>query len=143
MLDQALSRKALEWLANGEKNPASETLAMWLAFGVRKLVAGHPPHPRTPSDFDRCLGLLAECPELRERLPHLSTLSPAWAALGANWRELEDQHLHEVGLGFTKGPFAMRTYAALQDVLAGGSGAPTSSVEALHTVCAAALRRAA
>lgn len=46
-------------------------------------------HPRDPSDFGRCLTLLEAAPELREQLPEMSKESAQWAALVANWDELE------------------------------------------------------
>lgn len=56
-------------------------------------------HPHDPDDFKRCLWLLDACPELRENLSRLSEHGPEWAALVANWDELEALFCEEFPTG--------------------------------------------
>lgn len=56
-------------------------------------------HPRDPADLGRCLRLLNLEPECRKRLPEMSAASPEWAALIANWRELERLYYLEYPTG--------------------------------------------
>ena len=69
-------------------------------------------YPHDPSDFNRCLGLLDACPELRERLPEMADTGPEWAALVAHWDELEALLREEAPTG--QGP---RLWARMQELL--------------------------
>lgn len=69
-------------------------------------------YPHDPSDFNRCLGLLDACPELRERLPEMADTGPEWAALVANWDELEALFLEEAPTGLCP-----RLYARMKEVM--------------------------
>src|SRR5690348_9189841 len=106
--------RTLEWLANGETGMSSETMAFWLGFGVKPECISH---PYDPDDLDRCLRLLFVVPEMRPHLQKMAELSEAWKRLIAHWDEIEQSHLDEVGLGWTKGRAAPKTYALMQEVL--------------------------
>lgn len=107
-------QRTIEWLANGETGTSSETMAFWLAFGIRGRWAST---PSDPSDLDRCLRLLDHVPEMRPHLHKMSELSDDWKKLVERWDEIERSHLDEVGLGWTKGNSAPRTYKLMNDVL--------------------------
>lgn len=104
----------LHWLAQGETGRSSETMAFWLAFGIKPSDASH---PLDPADFDRCLRLLARAPELRPRLQQMDVLDRYWAALVKRWDDVEACHLDEVGLGWTKARSAPKTYDLMQSIL--------------------------
>jgi hypothetical protein len=89
-------------------------MALWLGFGER---VNQPSHPYDPTDLDRCLRLLETAPGLRQDLPKMAELCPKWAALVARWDEVEASHLAEVGLGWTKGQQAPKTYALMDSIL--------------------------
>lgn len=104
----------LEWLANGRTGLSSETMAFYLAFGIKK---NRVCHPCDPADLDRCLQLLAQTPGLRDNLADMKALSKAWDRLIARWDEIEQCHLDEVGLGWSKGNRAEKTYHLMRKVI--------------------------
>lgn len=111
-----LSSSAQAWLANGRRGISSNTM-FTVMTGVDALSDSSPSHPHDPDDLDCCLALLHAVPELRPKLPLMAKASPAWAALIANWDQIEASHLDEVGLGWTKGGSAPRTYELMRTVL--------------------------
>lgn len=84
-----LAKKVLTWFADGNYGAASQTLAFWAAFNVRR---GGDSHPTNGESFGRCLSLLEEVPELRERLPLMKTCSPQWSCIVDQWGEIEELH---------------------------------------------------
>ncbi len=119
-----LSSAAQAWLANGRRGISSDTMFTVLT-GLDALGDSSPSHPRDPDDFDRCLALLHAVPELRPKLPLMAKSSPAWAALIANWDQIERSHISEVGLGWTKAHSAPKTYELMRTILkAAEGGAP-------------------
>jgi hypothetical protein len=79
-------------------------------------------HPHDPSDFGRCLAVLAAEPSLRARLPAAAALSPVWSRLVAAWDELEALYREEAPSG--KAP---KLFRRLQEIEGSGSaegGAP-------------------
>lgn len=76
------------WLASDRVGESSR----WMAKTLAGYWSGPPAkyaYPHDPSDFNRCLGLLEACPELRERLPEMAATGREWAALVAHWDDLE------------------------------------------------------
>lgn len=121
-LTPSLSFDAINWLACGNRGYSSNAMFTFLtgvdaidneSDGMR--VA----HPYDPDDLDRCLSLLNEVPELRSKLPKMKEASPAWDALINRWDEIEQLHLEEVGLGWSKGDEAPKTYALMAKILDG------------------------
>lgn len=108
-------QRVIEWLANGRTGASSKTIAFWLGFGVRTRDASH---PHDPDDLDRCLQLLTFVPEMRPHLHKMAELSPYWAALIPLWEEVESCHLGEVGLMWSKGHKAPKTYALMAAIFA-------------------------
>lgn len=109
-----LMRAVLAWQGEyGNVGTSSKTIA-YRALGIP---LDHESHPHDPDDLDRCLRLLALIPELRATLPAMREASPQWAALIDRWGEIERSHLDEVGLGWSKGRRAMKTYALMREVL--------------------------
>ena len=90
----------LSWLANERTGRSSETMAFWLAFGIRKEDSGY---PHDPSDLDKCLKLLSMAPQLRPELHKMKEISPEWSSIVDMWDEIEAMHLDEVGLDGAKG----------------------------------------
>lgn len=109
----ALDTKTLNWLANGETGISSSTMAFWLAFGI---LPDDNAHPRDVGDFNRCLLLLKEVPELRQRLPEMAKLSPHWDTLVTHWDELEALFVGEAGLGWRKANSAPKAYARMREL---------------------------
>lgn len=116
-----LSFSAIEWLACGRRGNSSNAMFTVLT-GVNAMSDQEADwhavaHPYDPDDLDRCLGLLHAMPELRAELPKMASVSPSWAALIKHWDAIEQSHLDEVGLGWTKGSQAPKTYALMAKAL--------------------------
>lgn len=99
-----------DWLASDRVGNSS----LWLAKTLSKDRIGIPvryAYPHDPSDFNRCLGLLEACPELRERLPEMAATGPQWAALVAHWDDLEALLREEAPTGLCP-----RLYARMKEL---------------------------
>jgi hypothetical protein len=85
-----LSDDARRWLAVGEQGRSS--CAMFLKFtGVKPDYIAHlrdDDYPRDSGDLRRCLLLIDQVPEFRERVAEMAECSPEWAALVSAWNEL-------------------------------------------------------
>lgn len=112
-LSEIASSQVLDWLANGRVGLSSKTMAM-IALG---LPAKRIDHPHDPDDLNRCLLLLEAAPGVRDIFPKIAQSSKVWAALIANWNEIELTFLHEVGLNWCKAQSAPKTYALMRRVI--------------------------
>jgi len=84
---------AREWLANGERSVASETIFQHLT-GI-PINRDRISHPRDAADFRRCQLLLEQVPEFYDRLREMEGLSTAWSRLVNSWSYLEDLLVRE------------------------------------------------
>lgn len=113
----ALALKILEWMATHRTGLSSEAMA-YCALGLqRKGMWDGTEHPHDPDDFNRCLLLLQQVPEIREYFPSIAELSPQWSAIIENWNRIEKQFISEAGLNWQKSGFATVTYALMREVL--------------------------
>lgn len=96
------------WRKTDQVGASSDYMAAKLGeAGIRDYA-----HPRDPSDFGRCLTLLAAAPELREALPLMADESPEWAGLVAHWDELENLYQEELPSGH-----APKTYTRMREIM--------------------------
>ena len=102
----------LRWLLLGETGSSSMAMASCFA-GIGDRTSS----PCDPADFNRCLMFLQAVPDARSRLDQLKSLSLAWARLVERWDEIEACFLDEVGLGWSKGRNAPKTYTLMKEVL--------------------------
>lgn len=121
-IDIAIQHPGLiDWLAHGRRGLSSNSMVKHLTgIPTEKTGArwdGELSHPYDPDDLDRCLALLDQVPTLRPLLKSMRTASKQWAALIDNWEEIEQSHLAEVGLGWTKGNRAQKTCQLMQKAL--------------------------
>lgn len=106
--------RGLAWLGAGDTGLSSETMCLYFIsgraperlHGFRRIS-----YPLDPSDFGRCVRLLAAVPEWRARLPELAALSPEWDGLVANWDRLEALYWEEL-----PAKTAPRLYAAMHEL---------------------------
>jgi hypothetical protein len=110
--------QVLTWLAKDEFGMSSMAMAL-TACGIK---VNNTYHPADPSDFDRCLQLLATAPLIRNHMDRVAAISPQWKAIVERWAEVEECHLDEVGLGWSKGRklLATKTYELMQEIYKGG-----------------------
>lgn len=107
-----MEKEILNWLSNGETGLSSKAMA-FTAIGVECRKA----YPSDPSDFNRCLKLVNEIPEIEKHFKKIADLSPAWASIIENWNLIKDLFLEEVGYDWSNGRSAPKTYALMKDVI--------------------------
>lgn len=106
--------KILNWIGTGEVGASSTAMAL-AAVGAKN--DGR--YPFDPDDFNRCLLLLEAVPEIRQNMDKVAAINAFWSRLIEHWDELEKCFIDEVGLGWTKGKRAPKTYEILSDILRG------------------------
>jgi len=106
--------KILEWLVSGKVGASSKAMACCILDlpSSKKEIC----HPLDPADFNRCLLFLEDVPEAREYMSKLVSLSDTWANLVDRWDELEKCFLDEVGLDWSKGHLAFKTYTLMKEI---------------------------
>jgi len=104
-------RKIIEWLANGHTGISSKSLAFEF-LGVTYEYC-HP--PRDPSDLGRCLLLIESFPEIRNCVDTLATKNEHWAKAAKIWDAAARSMDQEVGIDWSKGREAKRTYYLMKD----------------------------
>lgn len=104
----------LNWLSFGQTGESSKTLA-YRALGKKYKHESYS-HPHDPADLNRCLLLMEMLPWVRLHLLEMADVSPEWARLVARWDEVEKTFLDEVGLAWSHGKSAPRTYKLMKDI---------------------------
>lgn len=102
----------LNWYVNGERGISSETMA---AVALGKTM-NRPGYPHDPADLNRCIKLVDAAPEVKEAFPVIAALSPMWATIIANWDDLRNSFIEEVGYDWSTAQKAPLTYNKM-DVL--------------------------
>jgi hypothetical protein len=85
------SEKLIQWFKFGDRGASSNTIVEvieGLPAGMLTSNSGRS-HPHDPADFIRCVKLIEEVPEYKEKLRLVRRVSPTWSALIDNWEELE------------------------------------------------------
>lgn len=107
--------KAHAWIVGSDSGLSSK--AIW----AHMMDAGPPrygwDHPRDPADFGRCHRLLNLIPEWKARLPEMATRSDTWARLVARWDEIAESMENEVGIDWSRGLSAPKTYKLMRSII--------------------------
>lgn len=103
----------LQWLASNDTGESSKNIAFEY-LGERMRVKSFA--PLDPDDLGRCLRLIKAIPECRAAVDSLGKQYEKWAIAARHWDELAALMESEVGIDWSKGRFADRTYAAMQKV---------------------------
>jgi len=72
-----------------------------------------------PDDLNRCLLLLEAVPDIRENMDKIAALSVTWEKLISEWDNIEKCFLEEVGLDWSKGKKATKTYNLMKNIIEG------------------------
>lgn len=110
--DVSIERRALLWLAGGDSGMSSKAICYHM-LGMKSDGI----FPSYPSDLGSCLRLLELFPEWKPRMGEMARYSAQWAALVERWDELAEMMADEVGIDWSKGKRAPRTYAAMKDAI--------------------------
>jgi hypothetical protein len=107
-----MKTKILNWLANGDVGISSKTIA----FGVLGIEYKRKNHPLDPDDFNRCLLLVEKIPEIKKHFNKIACLSVEWEKLINNWDRIKKSFIDEVGLNWSIGTSAPKTYNLMQAI---------------------------
>jgi len=103
----------LEWLANGKTGASSKSLA----FATLGIDQSYISYPYDPADLNRCFVLYDLDPLLVEDgLKSLSKIHRVWKELHSQWSSLRAIFEEEVGLNWSKGNAATKTYAVMKEI---------------------------
>lgn len=104
---------AMEWLLESDCGLSSKALmARMLGASARPMN-----YPHDPADLGRCLRLLQRVPAWRARIGEMAACGKCWAALVSQWDEIASAMEAEVGIDWSKGCSAPKTYALMKSVL--------------------------
>lgn len=109
--------KATEWLLSGDTGESSKAICSHMLFGKQHESAAH---PNDPADIGRCFRLLAKIPEWESRIGEMSAYGAAWISLSERWQEIKDCMEEEVGIDWSKGDRANKTYAMMKVAISDG-----------------------
>lgn len=108
----SIELRAAKWASSGDTGASSKALCRHM---LGELSDGSYPHD--PADLGRCLRLLAVIPEWTGRMDEMRAVSPYWKALAERWGELWFVMTDEVGIDWSKGRSAPKTYALMRSIL--------------------------
>lgn len=120
-------RRALLWLAGDDSGMSSIAIVHHM-LGMESDGS----FPWDPSDLGRCLRMLELFPEWKPRIGEMARYSEQWARISAKWDELAAMMADEVGIDWSKGKKAPKTYAALTAALEGEVVTHQESLLAMH-----------
>lgn len=125
MIDQRLAR----WLASDDTGTSSMNIMLWLAAKVKPAGWASNSPPSDPSDLGRCLRLLAIMPEWEGRISEMAELGGMWPTYVKHWDALAYSMANEVGIDWSKGKKAPRTYVLMKKVQDEAYAARTDGVK--------------
>lgn len=105
--------KVLEWLAGRDTGVSSKSLAFQF-LGIKNSGPFGIDAPVDPADLGRCLRLIALVPEVRKCVDELAAVNTAWSRLAPVWDEITQSMIDEVGIDWSKGKKAPKTYELMQ-----------------------------
>ena len=101
-----MKTKILKWLASDNTGMSSQ----FMAFTAIEIKPKYTSHPYDPSDLNRCILLVEEVPEIKEKFNIIAKSSKEWGAVINNWDALVSLFHSEVGENWSKGLSAPLTY---------------------------------
>jgi hypothetical protein len=107
-----VDRRALLWLAGGDSGMSSEAIVHHM-LGMESDGS----YPYDPADLGRCLRMLELFPEWKPRITEMAVYSKAWKSLADRWDSLAAMMADEVGIDWSKGRSAPRTYKAMKSAI--------------------------
>lgn len=114
MTTEATPAGLMEWMLSGKTGLSSLCIVQVLTHTpapTEWYMRGR--YPLDPSDFGRCLGLLAAVPEFEGRLDAVARVYPMWAPLVREWDALKALYIEEVAEGTGLAP---RLYSRMKEL---------------------------
>lgn len=116
-MSESIERRALAWLCGDDTGASSKALCRhMLGLPESNVWRSDWSYPSDPSDLGRCLRLLALIPEWDERIGEMAQHGRYWVAIAERWHEVAERMRQEVGIDWSKGRKAPRTYALMQGI---------------------------
>jgi hypothetical protein len=107
----ALPAAAMAWLSGNDRGMSSQAIFDHMASGRCK-----GDYPYDPDDLGRCLRLLDAVSEWKQRIEEMRVYSRTWALYAVHWGELAQLMTDEVGIDWSKGRSAPKTYDRMQQL---------------------------
>lgn len=108
-----IDKRLAEWLSGRDTGVSSKAIAMFLGAGVKPEMWST---PSDPSDLGRCLRLLEKIPEFKERFAEMVEAGGFWPTFVERWSEMEQSMADEVGIDWSEGKSAPKTYELMRAV---------------------------
>ena len=107
--------KLLEWYRKSDVGISSKAM-------VAVMLGDKPEWPRycyplAPADFNRCLMLVEAVPDVALFMGEISRICPVWKALVDRWDEIKDVFIGEVGLNWSNGGKASKTFKLMRSII--------------------------
>lgn len=108
--------KVLKWIAKDEDVGVSSKAMALAACEIENNGTFGNCAPSDPSDFNRCLKLTDQIPEIKDHFDKISKLSDKWKAITERWVDVERSFIDEVGYDWCNGRTAPITYKLMKDI---------------------------
>jgi hypothetical protein len=115
-------RPIVEWFLSDDTGVSSEAILGHMTGCGEAVRASHwgAMAPSDPADLGRCLRLLERFPEWKPRIAEMAVYGPDWAGLCAQWEVLACSMTEEVGIDWSLGRAAPKTYHLMKLAIADG-----------------------
>lgn len=111
-----IQAKVISWFGAGDTGLSSKSIAIAGTGGDKPACGWNYPHD--PADFGRCARLLQKVPQLAT--PAFDRLKaeggPKWQSLIERWDEIHQTMESEVGIDWSKGRRATKTYELMKSI---------------------------
>jgi len=111
-MSENLALKVLEWTAGDDVGISSQCMA-FVSCGVKPK---YKCTPSDPADLNRCLKLVKQIPEIKDKFDQISKISNHWKSVIDNWDLLEKTFIDEVGFDWCNGRRAPETYKLMKEL---------------------------
>jgi hypothetical protein len=112
--DKSITERAQAWIVNGRVGMSSRSIYCHM-MGVENKRGWD--YPSDPDDLNRCLLLLDLIPEWQPRMHEMAAHGKEWKGLSENWDKIAFTFIDEVGLNWSHGDKAGRTYAMMKEAM--------------------------
>lgn len=105
--------RLVEWFCGGDTGMSSMAIAAVMSGADLGKIQRLSP-PSDPADLGRCLRLLEIFPEWKSKIHLMAGVSNHWGNASTHWDELEKTMIDEVGIDWSKGQRAPKTYKVMK-----------------------------
>jgi hypothetical protein len=114
-------QQAAHWFASGDTGVSSERIVTCAMANTLVPSSWDEGYPRDPADIGRCFRAIDKMPWARRGLDILAGTLPRWRALAARWDEIRQVMNDEVGIDWSRGKSAPKTYGLMEEIIDGAT----------------------